>query len=97
MDDDIDQDAMAAEWEAAAAGEQPDFDSFHEPHGAGARNKKAFYRAFGVNVDLKQKDAEPFLSFMQKKNLMMQPAHFELCAGCPRCWIDWLDSCRGSP
>ena len=27
MDDDIDQDAMAAEWEAAAAGEQPDFDS----------------------------------------------------------------------
>jgi flagellar motor switch protein FliM len=27
LDDDIDQDAMAAEWEAAAAGEQPDFDS----------------------------------------------------------------------
>ena len=27
MSDEIDQDAMAAEWEAAAAGEQPDFDS----------------------------------------------------------------------
>lgn len=30
MSDEIDQDAMAAEWEAAAAGEQPDFDAMGE-------------------------------------------------------------------
>jgi len=33
MSDEIDQDAMAAEWEAAAAGDQPDFDSLGDDAG----------------------------------------------------------------
>ena len=36
MDDDIDQDALAAEWEAAAAADQPDFDAMDESDAAPA-------------------------------------------------------------